>query len=105
MEKIWRIVKTISKKSIFLFSYLLTLVGFLALSSYPNIPLPLAKWINGNDIIICILSLIFLLIFSLAMTNIARERLSHYNNMNGITNKINKVSTGDRVAWYYMYAK
>ena len=102
MENFWKVMENIGKKLIFLFSYLLALVSFLALFFTSTSPLPLLELITATAIAVCILSLIFLFLFSLKMKKVAKERLSYYNNMNRINRRINRVLTGDRVAWHLM---
>ena len=104
-ENFWRFIGSMGKKLIFLSIYFSCLVGFFFLFSAYSTPLPLLKFVDGTCAAVGILSLLLLLIFGLAMVDIARERLSYCNNMDRITNKINRVLTGDRVAWHYVYAK
>ncbi|MBA3047466.1 hypothetical protein KKC83_01730 [Patescibacteria group bacterium] len=103
MERNWSIIKIISKKLKFLFAYLLVITIFFSFFFSADTPLSLMHWIKGSDVIVCIAGMLLLLLFSIAMIEIAKERIADYDLINRLNNrKFNRVLTGDRIVWRLM---
>lgn len=101
-EKFWRIMESIGKKLIFISVYFSCFVGFLFLFFAYSTPLPLLKLITTTDVVVCVLSLMFLLVFGLWLVDKGKGESSFHNNMDRINERMHKALTltGDTVAWY-----